>query len=122
MVSVVSSTATPKGAMPTVTVAVTVLVAPAMTDTVCDRSVGGVDGVGGLIDRHTEWVGADSDGGGHSVGGPVDHRHRARLHSWRRRWCRWSHRPPQGQGVEPTAMVAVTVLVAPSITDTVSDR
>jgi hypothetical protein len=79
-----------------VTVAVTVLVAPSITDTVPD-SVGGIDGVGGVVDRHPAGSVPDGDGGGHGVGGPVDHRHRARFVSGVR-WCRCPRRRPPRRG------------------------
>ena len=48
-----------------------------ITDTVSLLRVGHVDGVSGGVDAHPNRLGADGDGGGHGVGGPVDHRHRA---------------------------------------------
>ena len=56
-------------------VAVTVLVAPSITDTVLPPGVGHVDGVRGRVHPDPVRVGAHADGGGDGVGGPVDHRH-----------------------------------------------
>ena len=73
------------------------------------------------IECHVDGVTTHPDGGGDGAGGSVDHRYDGRSevsdvnHVGGRVDCY------VGQGELPTGMVAVTVLVAPSITDTVLD-
>ena len=79
-------------------VAVTVLVAPSITDTVLLARVGHVDGVRGRVHPDRVRVAAHADGGGDGVGGPVDHRHGVAARCWPRRRCAWTGPPPPRSG------------------------
>ena len=112
-------TATPDGAVPTLIVVVTVLVAVLILVTVLEPALAThTPGAVGR-DRDALRIGADLDGGDHRVGGGVDHRHGARAAVGDIGPRAVGGLTATADGELPTVIVALTVFVAVSITDTV---